>query len=328
MKLWLLTLTVLAAVPKAFSQDAGGALQAVAEMPPCARECLVTSIAKSPSTMNLTAVGCDRPTRDRSPAYIILSDVFGTISGVFVLQRLAYKLWAKLDLGGDDWMTVATVISGIPSTVISSYGVSNHGLGRDIWTLTPSEITRFGLFFWILEILYFVEVSMLKLSLLLFYIRIFPGRTVRRLLWGTFIGSAAFGIAFVIVAVFQCTPVKYYWQKWDGEHQGTCLDINSIAWSNAAISIAIDIWVLAIPLWQLKSLKLDWRRKIGVGMMFCVGAFVTIVSILRLRSLIKFGTDSLNPTWDFYDVSVWSVVEINVGLIWHNGTILWKELET
>ncbi|KAM0257017.1 hypothetical protein ACHAQJ_004610 [Trichoderma viride] len=307
MNLWLLAFAVLAAVPKAFSQDAGSAsaLQAVAEMPPCARECLVTSIAKSPcqltnttcvctnptlqqnmqacvlqsctikealSTMNLTAVGCHQPIRDRSRAYIILSDVFGTTSGLFVLQRLAYKIWAKIDLGLDDWMAFATVISGIPSSVISAYGVTNNGLGRDIWTLTPSQITNFGLYFWILEILYFIEVSMLKLSLLLFYIRIFPGQTVRRLLWGTFTGSALFGLAFVFVAVFQCTPVKYYWQKWDGEHQGTCLNINSIAWSNAAISIAIDIWVLAIPLWQLKSLNLDWRRKVGVGMMFCVGA--------------------------------------------------------
>lgn len=35
MKLWLVALTVLAAVPKAFSQDSS-ALQAVAEMPACA----------------------------------------------------------------------------------------------------------------------------------------------------------------------------------------------------------------------------------------------------------------------------------------------------
>ncbi|KAH6609147.1 putative PTH11-type G-protein coupled receptor protein [Trichoderma cornu-damae] len=258
---------------------------------------------------------CNRPPRDRSQAYVVLNDVLGTVSGVFVFQRLAYKLWAKMGFGGDDCMTFVTFLTGLPSTVISAYGVTNHGLGRDIWTLTPSQITRFGLFFWILEVLYFVQVSMVKVTLLLFYIRIFPGRTVRLLLWGTLVGSAIFGVAFFFAAIFQCTPVKYYWHKWDGEHRGTCLDINSIAWSNAAISIVTDIWVLAIPLWQLKSLNLDWRRKLGVGMMFCVGAFVTVVSVLRLRSIIKFGSDSLNPTWDFYDVSFWSALEINVGLI-------------
>lgn len=42
---------------------------------------------------------------------------------------------------------------------------------------------------------------------------------------------------------------------------------------------------------------------------------VTIVSILRLQSIIQFRAGSLNPTWDYFDVSIWSVVEINVGLI-------------
>ncbi|KAK0762926.1 hypothetical protein N5P37_004452 [Trichoderma harzianum] len=351
MKLWLLAFAVLATAPEAFSQTTGSSLsgiEAVAEMPACARECFAQSLAASQcqatnttcictnptlqqdmqgcvlkscktiealQTQNLTSVACNQPIRDKSKHYIALSNTFGVLAGVFVLQRLAYKIWARMGLSGDDWMALATIFVGIPSTTISAHGVTKPGLGRDIWTLRPADITRFGLFFWILEWSYFAEVSMIKLSVLLFYIRIFPSPGVRRLLWGTFIFVTLYGIAFVLVAIFQCTPVKFYWEKWDGLHQGTCLDINAIAWTNAAISIATDIWILAIPLWQLKSLNLDWRRKLGVGVMFCVGAFVTVVSILRLRSLIQFGTDSLNPTWDFYDVSVWSVVEINTGLI-------------
>lgn len=93
------------------------------------------------------------------------------------------------------------------------------------------------------------------------------------------------------------------------------MDINSIAWSNSGISIALDVWMLAIPLSQLKALNLDWRKKIGVGIMFCVGAFVTVVSILRLRSLITFDSHSQNPTWEFLEVSKWSTIEINVGII-------------
>ncbi|KAL7803685.1 GPCR, PTH11-type [Trichoderma aethiopicum] len=348
MKPWILVFAAMAAVPTAFSQTTTSPQAAVAALPSCARDCFKLALAKSPcqptnatcvctnptlqqtmqgcvlqsctikealSTMNMTATSCGRPIRDKSPEYIAITTVLGTLSGAFVLQRLLYKLWAKLGLGADDYMTLALILWGIPSTVINTHAITKPGLGRDIWTLTPDQITRFGLYFWFLEWAYFVEVCMLKLSLLLFYIRIFPSPGVRRLLWGTFIFSVVFGLVFAFIAAFQCTPVKYYWEKWDGEHQGTCFDINAIAWSNAAISIAVDIWVLAIPLWQLRSLNLDWRRKVGVAVMFCLGAFVTIVSILRLKSLIQFGTDSLNPTWDFLDVSLWSVVEINVGLI-------------
>lgn len=42
---------------------------------------------------------------------------------------------------------------------------------------------------------------------------------------------------------------------------------------------------------------------------------VTVISVLRLRSLVTFGANSLNPTWEFFDVSMWSNIEINVGII-------------
>ena len=161
---------------------------------------------------------------------------------------------------------------GVPNSVINVHGTTANGLGRDIWTLTPDQITAFGRFFFISEIDYFTEVSLLKLSLLFFYLRIFPGRAVRRLLWGTIVFDILFGVLFVLVSVFQCHPVDFFWTKWDGQHKGSCLDINKVAWVNAGVSITLDLWMLAIPLYQLRNLKLHWKKKVGVGLMFGVGA--------------------------------------------------------
>lgn len=41
---------------------------------------------------------------------------------------------------------------------------------------------------------------------------------------------------------------------------------------------------------------------------------VTVVSVLRLQSLVIFGQSS-NVTWEFYFVSVWSTIEITVGVM-------------
>ena len=41
---------------------------------------------------------------------------------------------------------------------------------------------------------------------------------------------------------------------------------------------------------------------------------VTVISILRLRSLVNFAA-SANPTWDQADVILWSNIEINIGII-------------
>jgi hypothetical protein len=72
--------------------------------------------------------------------------------------------------------------------------------------------------------------------------------------------------------------------------------------------------MLALPLYEVFHLQLSFRNKISVAMMFCVGTFVTVVSILRLKSLVHFGA-STNPTWDQSDVIKWSNIEINVAII-------------
>jgi len=221
---------------------------------------------------------------------------------------------AGVGLTLDDWFMVLTLLSGIPSTIIVSLGAIPNGLGRDIWTLTPDQITNFGMFFFAMTVLYFAQVALLKMSLLFFYLKVFPDAMAKRLLWGTVALNAVFGTVYVLAAVFQCRPIDYFWTKWDGEHRGSCININSVAWSNAIISICLDFWMLGIPLWQLRLLHLHWKKKIGEGIMFGTGAFVSIVSIIRLGSLITFA-NSENPTWNDLEVSTWSSIEINIGII-------------
>lgn len=258
---------------------------------------------------------CGAPIRDRSHNLRVLNIVLGVMSAVCVALRITYKAIVTVyELGLDDYFILITLISGVPSTIIQDRGTLRYGLGKDIWTLPFGEITDFVKWFYVMEVFYFVLVALLKLSLLFFYHRIFPGIPVRRVITATIIFDILFGFAFTVTAIFQCRPVRFYWESWDGEHTGKCIDINALAWANAAISIALDIWMLAIPLSQLVHLKLAWKKKVGVALMFCVGTFVTVVSIIRLQSLIHF-SNSTNPTWDQFDVASWSTIEINVGII-------------
>jgi hypothetical protein len=222
-------------------------------------------------TKNVTETTCGAPIRDKSKPYYALAVSLGIISGAIVLLRFSSKFFANSELALDDWFILATLVTGIPSTVLTSRTIISYGLGKDIWTLTPTKITDFIHVFYALEILYFAQVALLKLSLLFFYLRIFPGPMVRRLLWVTVIFDICFGMLFVLLAIFQCRPISYYWSGWDGEHQGTCLNVNGLAWSNAAISIVLDGWMLALPISQLFGLQLHWKKKIGVAMMFVVG---------------------------------------------------------
>ncbi|KAF2261908.1 hypothetical protein CC78DRAFT_570174 [Lojkania enalia] len=324
----------------------------VEELPSCAVECLTDAVRNSPCTFtdqvcicantqlqrsveacvtkictvkealsvkNVTMSSCGAPVRDKRSEFKTISNTLGVISACCVLLRIIYKLAITVaELGWDDIFILVTLICGVPSTIINSIGTVANGLGTDIWTVPFDNITKFIEFFYVLEVLYFAQVPLLKLSYLFFYQRIFPGKPVRRAILTTVVFDILYGVAFVITGIFQCRPISYYWTSWDGEHEGKCVNINALGWANAAISIALDFWMLAIPLSQLVHLKLAWKKKVGVALMFCVGTLslfsVTVVSILRLQSLVHFA-NSRNPTWDQYGVNLWSCVELNVGII-------------
>jgi hypothetical protein len=218
------------------------------------------------------------------------------------------------ELGWDDYTIILTLLAGVPSVVMIDKGALPNGLGRDVWTVPFEQITNFVRWLYVLEILYFFQLTLLKLTLLFFFLRIFPKTIVRNLLKGTIAFTILYGIAFIIAAVFQCRPISHYWNSWDLEHKGQCININGLAWTNAGISIVLDVWMLVLPLWEVFKLQLSFRKKISVALMFLVGTFVTVVSCLRLQSLVHFAVSS-NPTWDQTPVINWSNIEINVGII-------------
>jgi hypothetical protein len=201
--------------------------------------------------------------------------VIVVISATCMLLRVGYTSIHSgfTQLGKDDYAVVAAVITGIPTVVIIDRGILPNGLGRDVWTVPFECIQDFARWLYILEILYFLLIAIVKLSLLFFYLRIFPKPLIRKLLWGTIAFTTLYGISYSITAVFQCSPISYSWLQYAdaGARSGKCININLIAWTNGIISILLDIWMLALPLYEVFRLQLSWRRKISVALMISVG---------------------------------------------------------
>lgn len=110
-----------------------------------------------------------------------------------------------------------------------------------------------------------------RLSIILFYLRIFTVNGARRKIIYTLIGEAAISLAFVLSITFQCTPVSYYWTKWDLQHSGFCIDsyhVMTIGWS---ILFAYDLWVMWLPLPMVARLQLSFRQKLLISVMFATG---------------------------------------------------------
>jgi hypothetical protein len=200
------------------------------------------------------------------------------VSGVFAIIIVAARLLFRRffssngQYGADDWIILVAIIICIAGIVVNQVGLVGHGIGKDIWTLPAIELPAFAMYFFIMEVVYLVEMPLIKLSLTLFYLYVFPGTSIRRLLIGTAIFNVLFGIVFVITAMVQCIPLDYYWvQYYDFPPEGTCIDLNKFAWANAGTSLAVDLWMIILPLWQIRKLNLHWKKRIGVIFMFVMG---------------------------------------------------------
>lgn len=104
---------------------------------------------------------------------------------------------------------------------------------------------------WTLLVLYFVQLGAVKMSILMFYLRIFIGTALRTAIKATTAFVAATSIAFGFAFFFQCTPLKANWTKVnpDGTPLAfTCVHRNGIQYATGAINLATDIWILVLPI--------------------------------------------------------------------------------
>lgn len=269
----------------------------------------------------LAGIACQFPVRDHGPKLNIIVCVLGFTTGFCIIARVLFKqFWSsKQRLDNDDWTILSAIPTGGVIIAVVVIGLNGHGLGVDLWGVPNEDIRIFGIFFCIVSVLYLVLMTQIKLSLCFFYLNIFPGRTVRIFLWATLYFHVLTAAAFLVsVIFFSCNPMQYQWEKYDlvarPPAQGKCLNMNAAGWAHSGISVASDLWLFAMPLIQVRKLKLHIKKKIGVALMFLIGATVTVISILRLRSVERY-TNTTNPTWDQWDIVWWSTLEITSGFI-------------
>lgn len=206
----------------------------------------------------------------------------GSFSFAFVVTRLVFNRFFSRQrrLGIQDWAIATSTLLGLVCMGLV-LAMLLRGLGTDVWGVTLDHLREFSLLFYILTVFYIILISTVKVSLCLFYLVLFAKPIIRRIIWGTIAFHVAFAIAFTFALVFQCKPISDPWSRYDpmGTDGGTsykvgrCINVNATGWASAAINLASDVWLLAIPVFQIRKLNMHWKKKVGAILMFEVGAW-------------------------------------------------------
>lgn len=191
--------------------------------------------------------------------------------------------------------------------------MAKQGFGNHIWNLQDGSLRTILRLLYVAEVIYIVVLAMTKASIVCMYLRIFWAYPPFQI---TCYAVLAFvilpSIVITLLTIFSCKPVQYFWDR--DIANGSCLDINALAYANSGLAVAQDMIITVMPIYMLWKLNMSRKKKFFIGIMFAIGGMGLIATIIRLKTLSAFG-DLSDPAWSYVPLVYWTTVELAAGIV-------------
>ncbi|KAF2233444.1 hypothetical protein EV356DRAFT_201211 [Viridothelium virens] len=219
------------------------------------------------------------------------------------LTKSAYRL--------DDWLIVAALLFAL-GFMISTLVWVHQGYGLHLWVLTPEFVPNFFKNLFTGEILYTLVLVFAKYSILAFYRRIFSN-TIRLPVYILAGVVTCWGLAVILVTIFQCRPVDGFWNR--NKPADCSVDDYAFFIGNAVPNIITDAAILSLPWPFIFRLHRTTSQKIALAGIFMLGAFIIVVSIVRLVYFINVDLKSPDLDYNFAYGGVWTATEADMAVV-------------
>lgn len=153
-------------------------------------------------------------------AVVGVTVAFTVLAALATVARLVTRIGIVHHAGLDDVVISVAIVLSIMLTIAMCQQVK-YGMGRHADTLSADDHVQSLVWFWASVWIYYLALCFAKLSILIQYLRLFPGRKFRVkcfFLIGIVIGWTFWAF---FSALFACRPIRYFW---DSSVQGTCLN--------------------------------------------------------------------------------------------------------
>ncbi|KAI9776786.1 MAG: hypothetical protein M1835_005409 [Candelina submexicana] len=237
--------------------------------------------------------------------------------------RFTVRLQSKYNyLGIDDWTILAAWIIVCGMGALQVIGAEVGALGRDGQPIDPKRKELQIKFDYILVVIEKLAYGLIKLSVLLFYRRIFPTEDFRFRNSIAVVLIALWTIAFFLAEVFVCGAHPA--MLWNGKpSKGQCTNHAQLLLWFAITDIIGDIAVLTMPYGVIRTLQMDRKKKRGVIGIFMLGILALIAGIIRLGFVVRSFTEKslsfniIQGDWNGPSTPpvLWTLVEVSVGTI-------------
>jgi hypothetical protein len=267
---------------------------------------------------------------------LITGNVVVQVIGTFFFFMRAYSrvVITKTWRAEDNLLAVAAVSRQLPSIEedegltqrqllatgwsVTQYGQIAHGAGRHraaLIEINPENPVESQKYAFAAQIILFPALAVPKLSICSAYLRIFYTDVIgHRLIQALVVLLILSIVPFDFEVIFQCKPIHVYWSE--GRPDSKCLADIPGFFVNGALNIFADVALMAIVLPRVLQLQLHKRQRWALVTVISVGSLAALAGIARMvRVSAIFKKPDFDPSWDSYDVSLWTTAEIYVSLI-------------
>ncbi|KAL8823936.1 MAG: hypothetical protein Q9191_005431 [Dirinaria sp. TL-2023a] len=213
------------------------------------------------------------------------------------------------------------VTRGSALTVVNVIFITLVVLVAGLRFYTRLRITKsFGLDDWIIAIsliLFFWAATLNKISLLCFYHRLTGPCTPKWYkfsIFGGIIFQITMVLAYFIVALLACRPLKAFWEPLATYHY-TCIDEGKLMLSFSIITIFLDFIILLLPIPIVWKLQLSRKQRLAILSLFGAGIIVCIAGIVHAYFVNLALVKSYDETWTGWPLWICSAVEVDLGIV-------------
>ncbi|KAM7220314.1 hypothetical protein V8F06_004280 [Rhypophila decipiens] len=280
-----------------------------------------------------------------TPEFMAHNDGPALLGGVTTLMVLAIisvvlRFWIRrhrgMELLLDDWLIGASMVPFLGLIICAYCSVFLAGVGKHYQVNVLEDPTRPTTQ---LKIVYaslitiVTNISLVKLSIIAMYHRIFPTQFMRwsYIILGTII--VVWATVALPVCIFQCRPIEEAWDfksSSSSSSGGTCISAFPLYFGATGLpNVAIDLVLLCLPMYEVWKLQIPRAQKVAIVSTFLLGAVVIVADVFKLvvlveiydgyenqddqrRAVSSLGTDR------FQDLIIWIVTEHALSIICAN----------
>ncbi|KAK8110339.1 uncharacterized protein PG998_006796 [Apiospora kogelbergensis] len=213
--------------------------------------------------------------------------MMGSIGTVCVLVRLSIRYRSR-SFGPDDYAIIPATVLFLAWCIMASYLCLNAGVGKPLWEITVDQFSMWirgqSASLW----LYPAMSGSIRISVLLFFRRIFGiDRTTNKIILVLLGLQAAYIITFSITPAFICKNFGDSVTFFDfGTHCSQKYFAN-IQTAMYTFSLAFDVVLFSLPVYPMFKLQMNKQHRVKVLFIFMCGIITTVPAAYKLAVSVK-----------------------------------------